>query len=349
MENITKTSAMPHESSLWVPSLDADEGSMQQRIHKLMELCTSLQRQQSQMAANIKDQDLEISGLKARVKSLEDKVRRRSEPTQEDAPITRGIIDTGEELEVDKSTELGSNDTKEMVNMLSSMEAVNILSSGGAAASVSPVDVLPTAGVPTVSGSFPNEQIDAQVAREIEEEFARENQRLNEQVERDFEIARIHVEEELKEKIELISELVKYQDHSAMILKYQAHRSKPLSKKEEREFYMSVLRSHDGRKTKHFRGMTLEQIKEKIIPLVPLEEVHIEALQVKHPIIDSEIHSKGKREYWKIIRLGGHTEAYQIFIDMLKQFDREGLHQLWILVKETFSIKQPIKDKEKEL
>nr|GEZ12289.1 hypothetical protein [Tanacetum cinerariifolium] len=192
--------------------------------------------------------------------------------------------------------------------------------------------------------------------------------------------------------------------------------SKPLSKKEQREFYMSILRSHAGWKTKHFRGMTFEQIKEKFIPvwkqwedfvpisskeeskrvkrpglkldqksskrvkisqtsgseasqeqqfkgskgvseeelkgmiqLVPLEEVYIEALQVKHPIIDWEIHSKGKRDYWKIIRLGGHTEAYQLFVDMLKQFDREDLHQLWILFKETFSIKQPTRDKEKEL
>nr|GFD23607.1 hypothetical protein [Tanacetum cinerariifolium] len=115
---------------------------------------------------------------------------------------------------------------------------------------------------------------------------------------------------------------------------------------------MSVLKSHAGWKTKHFRGMTLEQIKAKFIPvwkqmedfvpmsskeesekgfegvseeelkgmmqLVPLEEVYIEALQVKHPIIDWEIHSEGKREYWKIIRLGGHTGAYQFFVDMLK-------------------------------
>nr|GEV27015.1 reverse transcriptase domain-containing protein [Tanacetum cinerariifolium] len=41
--------------------------------------------------------------------------------------------------------------------------------------------------------------------------------------------------------------------------------------------------------------------------------------------------------------------AYQFFVDMLKQFDREDLHQLWILVKETFSIKQSTRDKEKEL
>nr|GFA97496.1 hypothetical protein [Tanacetum cinerariifolium] len=113
-ENIAKTSAMPHESSPRVPSLDADEGSMQQRMHELMELCTILQRKQSQMAAKIKDQDLEIFGLKARVKSLKDKERRCAEPTQEDALITGGIIDIWEELGADKSTELGSNDTEEM-------------------------------------------------------------------------------------------------------------------------------------------------------------------------------------------------------------------------------------------
>nr|GFA55133.1 hypothetical protein [Tanacetum cinerariifolium] len=111
---------------------------------------------------------------------------------------------------------------------------------------------------------------------------------------------------------------------------------------------MAVLRSHAGWKNKHFRGMILEQIKEKFIliwkqyeyfmpmsskeegkivkrqglkidqwsakrmktskdvseeelkgmmQLVPLEEVYVEALQVKHPIIDWEIHSEGKREY----------------------------------------------------
>nr|GFD54564.1 hypothetical protein [Tanacetum cinerariifolium] len=53
----------------------------------------------------------------------------------------------------DKSTEKGSNDTEEMVNVLSSMDAANILSSGGA--SFSTADVFPTAGVPTDIGSFP--------------------------------------------------------------------------------------------------------------------------------------------------------------------------------------------------
>nr|GEX54178.1 hypothetical protein [Tanacetum cinerariifolium] len=385
-ENINKTSTLPHESLPRVTSLDADEGSMQQRIHELMELCTSLQRQQSQMAAKIKDQDLEIYGLKARVKSLEDKERRSAEPTKEDAPITGGIMKIWEELGTEKSTELGSNDTEEMVNVLSSMKAANILTSGVAAASVSPAADVSAAGVPSVSGSFPTVNAIFTTANVVTPYLRRprgitirgaqhmrspiigaKDKGKQKVVElKDSEIAGLHAEEELKmmidgldrsneviakhlqeyeqaagdlsvgEKIELISELLKYQDHRTKILKYQAQQSKPLSNKEQREFYMSVLRSHGGWKTKHFRRMTMEQLEEKFI-------------HVKHPIIDWEIHSEGKREYWKIIRLGGHTAVYQFFVDMLKQFDREDLHQLWTLVKETFSIRQATKDKEKEL
>nr|GFC82727.1 hypothetical protein [Tanacetum cinerariifolium] len=154
-ENINKTSALPYDSSPRVTSLDADEGSMQKRLHELMELCTSLQWQQSHIAAKIKDQDLEISRLKERVKSLEDNERRSTEPTQEDAPITRGIMEIGEELGAEKSTELGSNDTEEMVNVLSLREGANILTSGVVAASVSPTAGVSVAGVSNVSGSFP--------------------------------------------------------------------------------------------------------------------------------------------------------------------------------------------------
>nr|GFA08848.1 hypothetical protein [Tanacetum cinerariifolium] len=192
-ENIAKTSALPHESSPRVPSLDADEGS------------------------------------KSQVSRGQRKKKYRA--YSRGCSNHKGIKDIREELGADKSTELRSNDTKEMVNVLSSMEATNILTSRGAAASVSPADVLPSAGVPTVSGSFPTpmriliigakdkgkekviktevpkkrklqEQIDAQVAREMEEEFAKENQRLSKQLARDSEIARLHAKEELKMMIE---------------------------------------------------------------------------------------------------------------------------------------------------
>nr|GEV33328.1 hypothetical protein [Tanacetum cinerariifolium] len=413
-ENIIKTSTWPYDSTPRVTSFDAD------------------------------DSNLEISTLKARIKLLEDKDKGSAKPSRDDAPIKGRSLETWEEVGVERSTKQGSNDTEGMVNVLTSMDAANILTSGVADVSVPPTAEVSTVGVSTGSGLVPTvsailttatvvtpysrrpreisakdkgkekmvesdtpnkkrlqEQIDVQMAREMEEQMAREDQRMDEQIARDAEIARIYAEEELQmlidgldrnneviakhlqeyeqceaeltigEKIDLINEMVKYQDHHAKILKYQAQQSKPLSKKEQREFYMSVLRSHSGWKTKHFRGMTLEEIKEKFIPgsakrmktseevseenlkemmqLVPVEEVYVEALHVKHPIIEWEIHTEGERDYWKIIRLGGHTTVYQFFMDMLKQLDREDLNRLWTLVKETLSIRLASSDKKKDL
>nr|GEU46611.1 hypothetical protein [Tanacetum cinerariifolium] len=301
-----------------------------------MDLCTHLQRQQTEMPSKINAQDLEISSLKARIKLLEDKDKVSAKLSGDDALIKVRSIEIGEEAGVEKSTEQGT-------------------------ISVPPVAEVSTIGVPTVSRLVPTvsvtfttasvvtpysrrpreilandkgiekvvesktpkkkklqEQIDVQVAREIEEEMAREDQ------------------------------------------------SKPLSKKEQREFYMSVIRSHSGWKTRHFKeeaerfkkkGLRLEpgsakkiktsedvseeDIKE-MMQLLPMEEVYVEALQVKHPIIDWEIHFEGQKDYWKIIRLRGHTAVYQFFMDMLKQFDREDLNQLWTLVVTPLFVKKTL-------
>nr|GEW23481.1 hypothetical protein [Tanacetum cinerariifolium] len=279
-ENIIKTSALPYDLTPRVTSLDADEGSMQQQLQELTDLCTCLRRQKTEMATKIEAQDLEISSMRQELSFLKTK-------------------------------------KKKVQNL----------------------------------------------AREMEEEMAREDQRLNEQITRDAKIARIHAEEELqmmidgldrnneviakhlqeyeqsqaeltiREKIKLINEQVKYQDHHAKILKYQAQQSKPLSKKNKGN---SICQSSevilDGKPNiSERKGLKLEQesakrmktledvfeedIKE-IMQLVPVEEVYVEALQVKHLIIDWEIHSEGQRDYWKTIRLGGHTAVYQFFVDM---------------------------------
>ncbi|GKB78399.1 hypothetical protein Tco_0945294 [Tanacetum coccineum] len=195
----------------------------------------------------------------------------------------------------------------------------------------------------------------------------------------------------LEEKMELITELIKYQRNHAKIKKYQAQQSKPSTKTEKRNFYMAVLKSHVGWKSKDFKGMTFEQIEEKFIPvwkqlqhfvpmnlktersepsqkhqtkdskelseeelkkmieIIHVEEVYIEAVQAKYPIIEWEIYSEEQRIYWKIIRVGNHAEVYQTFEEMLKRFDREDLDRLWSLVKKTFSTTDPTEDKEKEL
>nr|GEW22515.1 retrotransposon protein, putative, unclassified [Tanacetum cinerariifolium] len=271
----------------------------------------------------------------------------------------RGIIKIWEEVGVEKSTELGSNDTEEMVNVLSSMEAANILTSGVAAVSVSPVAGVSTAGVPTVSGLFPTASVIFTTASVVTP-YTRRSRGISakDKGKQDSKIARLHAEKELKrmiegldrrneviakhlqeykqakteltvgEKLEMINELVKYQDHHAKILKYQAQQSRPLSKKEQREFYMSFedfvpmsskeeaervkrkglkLDQGSAKRIKTFEDVSEEDLK-GMMQLVPLEEVYVEAL------------------------LGGHTAVYQFFVDMLKQFDREDLHQLWTLL-----------------
>nr|GEX58110.1 hypothetical protein [Tanacetum cinerariifolium] len=60
---------------------------------------------------------------------------------------------------------------------------------------------------------------------------------------------------------------------------------------------------------------------------------------------EDEIHTEGSRTYWKIIRVGGITEAYQSFKGMLKGFDKEDMVALWSLVKEKFSSAFPNVDK----
>nr|GEV18052.1 putative ribonuclease H-like domain-containing protein [Tanacetum cinerariifolium] len=68
-----------------------------------------------------------------------------------------------------------------------------------------------------------------------------------------------------------------------------------------------------------------EEYVQNMLEIVPVSEFKVEALQVKYPRIDWEIHSVGSRTYWKIIRVGEITKAYQSFEDMLKGFDREDL------------------------
>nr|GEV19440.1 hypothetical protein [Tanacetum cinerariifolium] len=70
--NITKTSILPSDLTPRVTSLAVDEGSVQQQLNELTDLCTRLQMQQDEMALKITAQDLEISQLKARVKLLEE-------------------------------------------------------------------------------------------------------------------------------------------------------------------------------------------------------------------------------------------------------------------------------------
>nr|GFD33693.1 hypothetical protein [Tanacetum cinerariifolium] len=91
-----------------------------------------------------------ISGLEAKqdraniiktstlIKMLEDKDGGVAEPSGEDAIIKGGSLETGDEAGVERSTERGSNDIEELVNVLTSLDAASILTSRVQVASVPP-------------------------------------------------------------------------------------------------------------------------------------------------------------------------------------------------------------------
>nr|GEY77961.1 uncharacterized mitochondrial protein AtMg00810-like [Tanacetum cinerariifolium] len=276
----------------------------------------------SEMVSKFKAQELEINSLKAKIKLLEDKDGGVTEQSGDDAPIKGRRLDEGEE-----AAERVSDNTEEMATVLTSMDASSILTSGG-------VQVVPTAAevatatisIPTGSGVVSTASPTILTAalifttatestpytrRKCKETMVESETPKKKKIARDAEIARIHAKEELQmlidgldrnneivakylqeynqfaaklpieRRIELISDLVKYQDNYAKT----------------------------SEEVKATEEVPKEKVKE-IMQLVPVEEIYVEALQVKHPIID-----------WK----------------------------LWGLVKETLSIRPATSDKEKEL
>nr|GEY68526.1 hypothetical protein [Tanacetum cinerariifolium] len=370
MVNIAKTSTLPHESTSRVTSLTADEA-----------------------------QELEISMLKAKVKLLKDR---------------------------EGGAEKGSNETEEMINVLTSMDASIVLSSGVAevptgSGSIPTVGPL-AAGVPTAGPIFATatvvtpytrrkgkekiiesetpkkkkiqEQMDIQMARQLEEEIEREAQRMNGQIARDAEIARIHAEEELQmminkldrsneivakylqeyeqipkdlsigERIDLISDLVKYQENYAQVLKYQTLQRKPRSKKQKKDYYMAVIKGHTGWKIKDFKGMSFEKIEAKFntvwkqiedfIPMGSKEEA--ERLKRKGLRLEQESEKKLKTSEEVPEEVKSSEEVPEekvkemmLLVPIEEHLDREDLNKLWELVKVTPSIRPADSDKEMEL
>nr|GEY52003.1 hypothetical protein [Tanacetum cinerariifolium] len=418
VENISKTSTLPSDSTPRVTSLVADEGSMQQKLDELTALYTSLQKQQSEMVSKFAAQELEIITLKPRVKLLEDREGGGIAQSRDDASIKGRSLDEGEEAAENGGVQVVLT-TADVATA-----SVSILAGSGVVPTESPT--IPTIALifTTATDSIPytkrkekekmvesdtpkkkkklQEQIDVQVARELEEEMARDAQRRNEQIARDVEIARIHAEEELQimingldrnnetiakylqeyhqfatelpigRRIELISDLFKYQDNYAKVLKYLTHQRKPLTRKQQREFYTLVLRNQTGWKAKHFKGMTLEEIKEKFdpvwkqiqdfIPIGSKEEserfkrkgLRLEQESVKKLKTSEEVKATEKvleekvKEMMQLVLLK-NSASYQFIVDMLKHLDREDLNQLWKLVKETLNIRPASSDKEMEI
>nr|GEY79580.1 hypothetical protein [Tanacetum cinerariifolium] len=348
------------------------------------------------MVAKFEAQELEINSLKARIKVLEDKDRGVAEQSRDDAPIKGRRLDEGEE-----EAKRVSNDIEELATVLTSMDAASILTSGGAqvvptAAKVPTATVSIPAGSGVVSTASPIIPIAAPIFTTATESTPYTRRKGKEKMvesdtpkKKSYKIVKYLQEYEqipkdlsIGERVELISDLVKYQENYAQVLKYQTLQRNPRSKKQKKDYYMVVIKGHAGWKTKDFKGMSFEQIEAKFntfwkqiedfIPMgskeeterfkrkgLRLEQVSAKKLKTSEEVPEEvkatkevpeeKVHTEGQRSYWKITRLGGSSASYQFFVDVLKHLDREDLNQLWRLVKESLNIRLAASDKEMEL
>nr|GEW36663.1 hypothetical protein [Tanacetum cinerariifolium] len=404
--NTAKTSTLPHDSAPRVTSYAAVEGSMQQTLNELTVFCTSLQRQHLELLSKFEAQELEINRLKARVKVLEDREGVNVERSGDDAPIKGKNLDEGE-----AATERVSDDTEEMATVLTSMDAATVLASevvevptgsGSILTAGPPAAEVPTGSdvVPTASLVFATdivvtpyrrrkgkdimvesetpkkkkvqEQIDAQVARDLEEQMAREDQRMSEHVARDVEIVRIHVEEELQS---MIDGLDRSNETVAKYLQEYQQFASELPLERRIELISDLVRSNLGWKVKDFRGMTFEEIEAKFTTVwkqiedfihmgskkeaerlkwkgLSLEQESVKKLKTSEEVTEEakspdEVPKEKVKEMMQLVPIEEVSASYQFFIDLLKHLDREDLNQLWALVKESLSNRPPTtKDKE---
>nr|GEZ85231.1 ribonuclease H-like domain, reverse transcriptase, RNA-dependent DNA polymerase [Tanacetum cinerariifolium] len=333
---IAKSSTLPYDTAPRVTSPAAVEGSMQQTINELTSLCTSLQSQHPKLLVQFQAQKVEINKLNVRVKILEENQGVIGARSADDAPIkgrrineeegiTRRVSSDTEEIRMDEgevAVERTSEDTEEMATVLTSMDAATVLVGGIDVPTSS--DSIPTAGplvvdihtgsdaVPTASPIIATTTVVTPYSRRkgkkvmVESDTPKKQRLLEMQkwqgfmMKKSFKVKDFKgiTFEEIEAKFAAVWKLV--EDFIPMGSKEEVERLK--------------RKGFNLKQEKAKKQMTSEE-------LVPIEEVYVQALQVKHPIIDLKVHIE----------------------------DREDLNQLWVLVKEYLSIRPASSDKEMKL
>nr|GEW43552.1 retrovirus-related Pol polyprotein from transposon TNT 1-94 [Tanacetum cinerariifolium] len=304
---IGKSSTLPYDSAPRVTSLAAVEGSMQHTILELTALCTSLQRQLSELTDKFQAQE------------------GRS-------------MDEGEAV-----TERVSDDTEEIATVLTSMDATTFLASrvvnvptgsGSIPTASTPAEgSVPTGSeeVPTASSVFATATVVTPVTRRKGKE------RRAEQIARDAEIVRIHAEEELQSMIEGLD------SNNETVAKYlEEYHFKGMTFEEVEAKFNSVYKQMED-----FMPMGSKEEAERIKRKgINLEEESAKKPKSSKEIIEEvksleELPEEKVKEMMQLVPIEEVSACYQFFIDLLKHLDKEDLNQLWRSVKETLSTRPP--------
>ncbi|GKC59891.1 hypothetical protein Tco_1087489 [Tanacetum coccineum] len=119
---------------------------------------------------------------------------------------------------------------------------------------------------------------------------------------------------------------------------------------------IGMKRAKDKQEQESSKRQRVEDDKEeeelkKCFELAKEEEIAINVipLATKVPVVGFQIHTRGKPGYYEIFRADGSSKLYHVFSQLLSDFDREDLVNLWKLVKAKHGDNRPEEDFERVL
>nr|GEV07079.1 putative ribonuclease H-like domain-containing protein [Tanacetum cinerariifolium] len=320
---IAKSSTFPHDSAPRVTSPAADEGT----------------------------QEVEINRWKERVKLLEDRDGVAAQRSGDDALIKGISINEGE-----AAAKRISVDSEEMETVLTSMDAATVLAegianvptgSGSIPTASPPADEVPTGSdvVPTTSLVFSTATVVTPYRRRKGKEVMVESETLKKQIVQEQIDAQFASELPMERGIEMISDLVKYQDNYA---KAERIKSKDLSLEQESAKKQKISKEVTE-EAKTPDEIPEEKVKE-MMQLVPIEEVYVEALQrlVNEILSNRPPTSDKEMELWVELsrlyepdhedQLWTHTQNFMHAPVEWKLYDSCGVHHVTSKYKEIFML-----------
>ncbi|GJV54907.1 hypothetical protein Tco_1455912 [Tanacetum coccineum] len=191
-------------------------------------------------------------------------------------------------------------------------------------------------------------------------------------------VQRLQVEEREKytkaDQARMLADLINQRKRYFATQRAEERRNKPPIQAQQRSYMSNYIKHIGGYTLQQLRGYSFDEIKtlfettmrstgesselaeeprdkeadelsqeelQQMMIIVPDQGINIESLPTKYPIIDWEIYTKGTRKYWKIIRVGNHTERSSIQQNQqMKKKERygEGNRQLRWPVREGVSM-----------
>ncbi|GKB06399.1 putative ribonuclease H-like domain-containing protein [Tanacetum coccineum] len=352
--NIDKTPTMPHDSPLpRVNTLGSDEGSMQ--LQELMALCINLSNKVESLQTDLK-QTKQIYGtpftkLIKKVKKLEktvknSKARRKSrlvvsddeENLEDPSKQGRKIVEIDQHPNislVQHDAEVQGRHEHDMESDFEFTAAEEVYTAEKGVSTAELVSIV-GASVSTASASLAKDKDKAIIE---EAETIQTKTKLQQEQERLGYEAALRLQEQLdEEESYTLQQLRGYSfDEIKSLFEGTMKRVNTFTPMES-DVNRTVPKIATG-SSKRDAKEELDQESSKRQKIVPEQGMNVEALQTKYLIIDWEIYTEGTRKYWKIIRVGNHTE-----VELKRLFEPDIDDELWKIQKHIHDLSSKLYD-----